>query len=103
MISVFGRKVDGGQLTNVTKGGDGQLGVRSRYKNRKRPEWVRRKIVESRKDGGNGIVPRMVLDNSTGIFYDSIKEAALVFGIKEKTLWNYLSGCRKNKTNLIWL
>jgi len=44
---------------------------------------------------------KIVLDLSTGVYYDSIKEACDVLGLLRTTLSRYLSGQRKNKTNLI--
>lgn len=51
----------------------------------------------------NGPLPycKLVLDNGTGIFYNSITEAALAKNIKGRTLHHWLSGERRNKSNLI--
>lgn len=43
----------------------------------------------------------ILLDNSTGIFYNSIGEAAYCLGIKKSTLKAQILGTNKNKTNLI--
>lgn len=43
----------------------------------------------------------LLLDNSTGIFYNSIGEAAFCLGIKKPTLKAQILGKNKNKTNLI--
>tara|TARA_R110000822_G_scaffold289292_1_gene410588 strand:- start:1 stop:513 length:513 start_codon:yes stop_codon:yes gene_type:complete len=45
---------------------------------------------------------RIVLDTQTGIFYDSIKEAAELLGYKYHNLSQYLTGKNKNKTSLIY-
>ena len=45
----------------------------------------------------------LVLDNSTGIFYNSILEASIAFGFKYSTLKAKLCGQNKNNTNLIKL
>lgn len=45
---------------------------------------------------------KLVLDTQTGIFYDSIKEAASILGINYWNIAQYLSGKRKNKTSLIY-
>lgn len=45
---------------------------------------------------------RYVLNEVNGIFYESVTEASESVGIKMKTLYNMLSGHRKNKTNLIF-
>lgn len=43
---------------------------------------------------------KLVIDTETGIFYYSIVEAAFAKGLNTKTLSCYLTGNRKNKTNL---
>lgn len=43
----------------------------------------------------------ILLDNSTGIFYNSIGEASYCLGIKKSTLKAQILGTNKNKTNLI--
>lgn len=45
---------------------------------------------------------KIVLDTQTGIFYESIKEAAKLLGYKYHNLSQYLRGRNKNKTNLIY-
>lgn len=51
---------------------------------------------------GSGINSKLVLDTSTGIFYDSAKEASNCFGIKQSTMRAMLNGSYRNKTNLIY-
>ena len=46
---------------------------------------------------------RLVLDLETGIFFDSVVEAAKAKSINGKTLIGYLGGFRKNKTSLIYV
>ena len=46
---------------------------------------------------------KIVLDVSTGIFYDSAKEASEWLGIKYWNVTQYLTGKRRNKTNLIYV
>ena len=46
---------------------------------------------------------KLILDTSTGIFFYGSQEAADAFLIKRSTLQGYLSGFRKNKTNLIFV
>lgn len=46
---------------------------------------------------------KLILDTSTGIFFYGFQEAADAFLIKRSTLQGYLSGFRKNKTNLIYV
>jgi hypothetical protein len=43
---------------------------------------------------------KIVIDDSTGIFYDSPKEAAKAIGLNYYTLHKYLGNIRTNKTNL---
>lgn len=43
---------------------------------------------------------RRVIDNKTGVIYESIKEAAITFGYNSGTLFQWLSGKRKNLTTL---
>ena len=45
---------------------------------------------------------RLVLNTSTGIYYDSASDAADAHNIGKPTLNRYLNGVRKNKTNLIY-
>jgi hypothetical protein len=47
-------------------------------------------------------VVRIVLDTATGVFYDSVTEAARLYNINMKTLHGYLSNKYPNKTTLIY-
>jgi hypothetical protein len=47
-------------------------------------------------------VTRIVLDLATGVFYDSVTEAAKYHNIKMKTLHGYLTNRYPNKTSLIY-
>lgn len=51
---------------------------------------------------GKGMA-KVVLDTNTGIFYESCKEASLIYNIKHSTLKSMLNGSNKNKTNLIYI
>lgn len=46
---------------------------------------------------------RKVKNINTGNIFDSVSEAATILGINMKSLYNMLSGHRKNKTNLIFI
>ena len=46
---------------------------------------------------------KVVLDTQTGIFYDSLTEAAIIFGITKSTLCRYLIGYIPNKTSLCYV
>jgi hypothetical protein len=47
---------------------------------------------------GKGMA-KLVMDFNTGIFYESVKEASIVLGIKHTTLKSQLNGTNKNKTS----
>jgi hypothetical protein len=47
-------------------------------------------------------VTRIVLDTATGIFYESVTEAAKYYNINMKTLHGYLTNTYPNKTSLIY-
>lgn len=46
---------------------------------------------------------KLILDLSTGIYYDGTKEASIAIGLNRHTLKNKLNGNRKNDTNLIYV
>jgi len=62
----------------------------------------KQKRSSDQKGGGNNIA-RLVLCLTTGIFYDCAKDAAEAYSINVKTLRHWLSGERKNKSNLIYI
>lgn len=45
---------------------------------------------------------KLVLDLSTGVFFNSAREAALAFSLKHSTVRSQLNGTNRNKTNLIY-
>lgn len=45
---------------------------------------------------------KLILNNDTGIYYESIIEAAFSYGISRASLSKYLTGYRKNKTSFIY-
>jgi hypothetical protein len=49
--------------------------------------------------GKNEYTTKLVLDESTGIYYESATEAANSIGVKPKYLWRRLCGEVKNNTN----
>lgn len=53
--------------------------------------------------GQNSRKAKWVMNKSTGIFYESCVEAAMVHGILSRNLSRYLSGTRTNKTDLIYV
>lgn len=48
-------------------------------------------------------VGKLILDKMTGIYHNSLKEAAVFYGIPRGTLSNYMTNKRYNKTNLIYV
>jgi len=44
---------------------------------------------------------KVLLDKNTGVYYNSIREAAEILGYNKGTLKDYISGKRTNKTSLI--
>lgn len=46
---------------------------------------------------------KLVLDTSTGIFYDSATEVSKTFGINKQTIINKLCGSSRNNTNFIYV
>lgn len=63
-----------------------RIGLRTRKKEYTKPVNNKKKIL---------------LDTSTGVFYNSITEAANALGYNKGTLKDYISGKRKNKTTLV--
>jgi len=46
---------------------------------------------------------KIVLDTSTGVYYNSAREACVFYNIKESTLVAQLNGRNRNKTKLIYV
>lgn len=119
-IKRIGRKSLGlGPLVNLTDGGEGTSGrivsevtrLKTSLSNKgqiyhglnsgqKRSEATKLKISTAKKGcvGGRSLV---VLDLATGIFYSSIKEAAIYNNFKPRTLEAQLSGQNPNTTTLV--
>lgn len=53
--------------------------------------------------GSNHSYAKPILDTATGIFYDTLSEAAKLFGFKRTTLSAMLIGQNNNRTNLIYV
>ncbi len=75
----------------------------------KLPDWWKKRIADAKfgernpmygKTGANHPNSRKVVDRATGATYDSVQLAADALGLKMKTLYNWLSGHRKNPTTL---
>ena len=61
--------------------------------------WVKKGERPNVKKMKNVNINSLVLDLNTGVFYNSSREVSELYGIKYVTLWRYLTGKRKNKTN----
>jgi hypothetical protein len=57
-----------------------------------------RLMQDNLRKGYNPDAAKLVLDESTGIFYESATEAAKTIGVKPKYLWKRLNGELKNTT-----
>lgn len=58
--------------------------------------------IQERSKGGNNPNAKIVLDLSTGIFYDCVGDASVILGMKRDCLKQKLNGKRKNNTNYIY-
>ena len=84
-------------LTNMTKGGEGRDG-------HKHSKESKAKMSKSKK--GKSFTTkhsRLILDLQTGIFYNCLSEAAIIFSLRKSTLRKWLNLKRPNKTNLIYV
>lgn len=116
-IDIYGRRdLNTGTLCNLTNGGEGVSGLIRSYETRlkmsksrkgvkKRPlsDEHRKKISNSKKGNftcGDNPYSRMVINTETGELFSSIIEASKCTKINYNTLYGYLSGKKKNKTNL---
>lgn len=79
-------------------------------KGKKLPAWWVAKIAKGVSGASNPMfgkrgqetpMAKHVLDLATGIYWESVTEASEIYGHKMKTLYNKLSGFRRNNTNLI--
>jgi group I intron endonuclease len=70
------------------------------------PIWNKGKKCKSislSKIGSKNPMARKVIDKSTNVIFDSLVEVSKEYNIKYSTLYQYLCGSRKNKTNLYFL
>jgi hypothetical protein len=100
-----------GKLTNMTNGGNGNDGIKmspesikKRNESRRKNGWI---VSEERKKKQSismlGKNNKKIIDNATGIIYDSITDASEKLNINRSTLSSYLIGRLKNKTELTYL
>ena len=73
--------------------------LRKAQTGRKHSEEHKRKVSENNAKN----LAKMVIDMSTGIIFESAKEASEAFNIKHSTLRARLNGNSRNKTNLIYI
>lgn len=116
VIEIFDSLQDASKSINSTsnnlwKACNGQIGICKKYrwkydgeeyvlkedKRKNVTDGHKRKIIFSRKHNKNE--GRKVINCVTGEIFSSIVSAAESIGIDKNTLWRYLKGVRKNKTN----
>lgn len=96
LIAQYGR----GNLTNLTDGGRGANGQHTSERTRK----IRAANSTGEKSnmwGKTGALhhnSKPVINIQSGVFFDSITDAANALGYKKETMWAMLSGRRPNKT-----
>ena len=92
------------KIGDSQKGREGKFGSDNPFYNKKHTKESINKIKNNKPDSSGGKNPRAIkiINTSTGIIYDCIKEAAEFLNIKQNLLSRYLSGKRKNKTSLIY-
>lgn len=103
LIAKYGRADRGkGILVNHTDGGDGMPGFKDRPESRQMKSITKIGSLNPMygKTGAKHPMARPVVHVLTGIFYDTVQEAADTFGYKMKTLHNLLSNHRLNRTPL---
>lgn len=106
-ISKIGRRdLGNGPLVNMTNGGDGVVGNIMSEESKKLISKNNARynlgieFKESTKKLMSEAKKKKIIDNSTGIIYESIGDAAKACGVNYSTLSKYLIGVRTNKTNL---
>jgi hypothetical protein len=92
----------GEPLVNICDGGAGMPGVKDSIEVRLKKSITKIGILNPMhsKTGAEHPMSRKVRDSATGDVYDSVQIAADATGQKMKTLYNWLSGHRKNPTTL---
>ena len=62
-----------------------------------------KKEISDRMLGGGNHQSKIVLNTETGVFYETIKDAAISINMKPKTLSSLLNGYCKNKTRMVFV
>lgn len=83
------------KMSEETKKKIGQAGI-----GRKVSKETRNKMSMSR-SGSKSALAKKVLNTKTGVYYNTITEAAKVYGVNRRTMGYWLNGQLKNKTTLV--
>lgn len=94
-ISLYGLKVNGGTLCNITNGGEGGCG---RVLSEK--ELLN---LSTRMTGGKNPTARKVINTKTGKIYESASEASKDYEFSYDSLLKKLSGHKRNNSHFIYL
>lgn len=103
LVDSYGReKFNNGLLVNECAGGRGAPGQLNSEMTRLKKSIMQRGSHNSMygKRGAETGTARKVLNVKNGKIYESVSEAAITIGYKMKTLYNWLSGHRKNPTDM---
>ena len=103
IVELYGREnFKNGLLVNECHGGIGAPGQINSFKTRHKKSITKLGKLNPMygRTGENHPTTRKVINLGTGKVFDSITEAADACGYKMKTLYNWLSGHRKNPTDL---
>lgn len=103
IVELYGRECfNNGLLTNECRGGIGAPGQYNSAETRKKKSVTKLGELNPMygKRGKETPMAKMVVNIKTNKVYESVSEAAIDCGFKMKTLYNWLSGHRPNKTDL---
>ena len=103
LVNFYGREAfDNGLLVNECLGGIGAPGQYNSDITRHKKSVNQRGSKNSMfgKRGCETGTARKVVNSKNGFVYESVGQAAEAYGFKMKTLYNWLSGHRKNPTEL---
>lgn len=94
-IKLYGLKINGGTLCNISEGGESGSGVKKSEKERQQ--------MSKRMSGSNNPQCRKVINIKTKKVYNSIIEASKDYDKRYDTLLSKLSGHQRNNTDFIYL